>query len=94
MTHPTIKVQWEFDIESDNQTQELIRIDDVDVEYKLNHDHEWAMGVNGLLCNLYGVPEKVDLNSLFNDNVEISNDMITDALSDEFGWLVKTYYEV
>jgi hypothetical protein len=38
-----------------------------------------------------GVPVWVDLDLFFDDPHSVSEDQITDALSDEYGWLIKSY---
>ena len=38
-----------------------------------------------------GVPLEVDLNEYFEDPASVSTYQVTDALSDEHGWLVKSW---
>ena len=41
-----------------------------------------------------GVPLVVDLKDFFEDPSKVTSDYITDALSDEFGWLVNDWHVV
>ena len=41
-----------------------------------------------------GVPLEVDLGEFFDNPREVCEDRITDALSDEYGWLVNSWEEV
>ena len=46
------------------------------------------MAAHDAFAEANGVPTVVDLNDYFEDPDSVSNDQITDALSDEHGWLV------
>lgn len=43
------------------------------------------------VAKLYDIPQIVDLANFFENPHDLSEDVITDALSDEFGWLVKSW---
>ena len=86
----TIKIDWEFDIESDEQTQEMLGLSEGDIDAILE-DPEKLEGYQRDVATLFGVPHEVDLSEFFDDPRSVSSDQITDALSDQFGWLVNDY---
>ena len=85
-----INIDWEFDIEQDEQTQEMLGLSEGDIEVILN-DPERLTGYKRDVAMLFDVPQQVDLKDYFEDPHKVSSDQITDALSDEFGWLVNNY---
>ena len=88
-----IRVIWEFDIATDERLQELLDISAVKVEEMLSDEDE-AERLQRLCCSAMGVPRFVDLDLFFNDPHTVSEHQITDALSDEYGWLVADWYYV
>ena len=88
-----IRVIWEFDIATDERLQELLDISAVKVEEMLSDEDE-AERLQRLCCSAMGVPRFVDLDLFFNDPHAVSEHQITDALSDEYGWLVADWYYV
>ena len=85
-----IKVQWEFDIATDERLQELLEISAVKVEEMLS-DEDDAEKLHTLCCSATGTPRFVDLDLFFEDPHSVSDDQITDALSDEYGWLINEW---
>ena len=86
----TIKIDWEFDIEADKQTQEMLGLSEGDIEGILS-DPERLEGYQSDVATLFGVPQQVDMKEFFEDPRSVTPDQITDALSDHFGWLVNDY---
>ena len=85
-----IRVRWEFDIETNTQLQELLEITAAEVEEMLN-DEDDEEKLHRLCCSATGTPRFVDLDLFFDDPHTVSDDQITDALSDEYGWLIKSW---
>ena len=88
-----IKVDWEFDIEGDEKTQEMLGLSEGDIEVILA-DPERLEGYKRDVSMLFDVPQIVDLGEFFDNPREVCEDRITDALSDEYGWLVNSWEEV
>ncbi len=88
-----IRVIWEFDIATDERLQELLDISAVKVEEMLSDEDE-AERLQRLCCSAMGVPRFVDLDLFFDNPHAVSDYQITDALSDEYGWLVADWYYV
>tara|TARA_E500000331_G_C17243935_1_gene708306 strand:- start:917 stop:1144 length:228 start_codon:yes stop_codon:yes gene_type:complete len=55
-------------------------------------DHPDYMQFHNDFAAEQGVPLVVDMSEFFDNPEEVSNDHITDALSDEYGWLVQDWY--
>ena len=87
-----VQVSWEFDVESDTDTQAMLGLSDGDIEAIVADPGRLAL-YNKDVANLFGVPQIVDLNLFFDDPSKVSDDQITDALSDEYGWLVNSFEE-
>ena len=85
-----IRVEWEFDIETNTQLQELLEITAAEVEEMMNDEGDKEK-LHRLCCSASGTPRFVDLDLFFDDPHEVSDDQITDALSDEYGWLIKEW---
>tara|TARA_B000000557_G_scaffold259061_1_gene254369 strand:- start:3335 stop:3643 length:309 start_codon:yes stop_codon:yes gene_type:complete len=85
-----IRVVWEFDIETNTQLQELLEITSSEVEVMLE-DEDDKEKLHRLCCSATGTPRFVDLDLFFEDPHAVSNDQITDALSDEYGWLIQEW---
>ena len=88
-----VKVSWEFDVENDIDTQTMLGLSDGDIEAIVADPERLAL-YNKDVATLFGVPQYVDLNLFFDDPSTVSSDQITDALSDEYGWLVNSYEEL
>ena len=88
-----IKVQWEFDIETDEELQSRLGLTEGDVADMLR-DEDDAVKLHNLCCGEMGVPQYVDLDLFFDNPHNVSDDQITDALSDEYGWLINSWHYV
>ena len=88
-----IKVQWEFDIETNEELQSRLGLTEGDVADMLSDDID-AEKLHMLCCQEMGTPQYVDLDLFFNDPHTASDDQITDALSDEYGWLINEWHYV
>tara|TARA_B100000131_G_C17790652_1_gene481171 strand:+ start:72 stop:344 length:273 start_codon:yes stop_codon:yes gene_type:complete len=88
-----IKVEWQFDIEQDEKTQEMLGLSEGDIDVVLN-DPERLEGYKRDVAMLFDVPQQVDLADFFEDPRSVSSEQITDALSDEYGWLVADWREI
>lgn len=87
-----VKVSWEFDVETDTDTQAMLGLSDGDIEAIVADPERLAL-YNKDVANLFGVPQVVDLNLFFDEPRDVSDDQITDALSDEYGWLINGFEE-
>ena len=85
-----IRVRWEFDIETNEELQSRLGLTEGEVADMLN-DEDDAERLQRLCCQEMGVPRFVDLDLFFDDPHDTSDDQITDALSDEYGWLIKEW---
>ena len=85
-----IKVQWEFDIATNEELQETLELTQDRVDDMLSDEDE-AERLQRLCCSAMGVPRFVDLDLFFNDPHAVSEHQITDALSDEYGWLINEW---
>ena len=88
-----IKVQWEFDIETNEELQSRLGLTEGDVTDMLG-DEDDAVKLHDLCCDEMGVPRYVDMDLFFDNPHAVSNDQITDALSDEHGWLIQEWHYV
>ena len=88
-----VRVTWEFDIATDKELQETLELTQDRVVNMLSDEDE-AEKLQRLCCSAMGVPRFVDLDLFFNDPHAVSEHQITDALSDEYGWLVQDWYYV
>tara|TARA_X000000368_G_C22390713_1_gene433150 strand:- start:47 stop:355 length:309 start_codon:yes stop_codon:yes gene_type:complete len=88
-----IKVQWEFDIETNEELQSRLGLTEGEVADMMGDDHD-AQKLHSLCCNATGVPQHVDLDLFFDNPHTVSEYQISDALSDEYGWLVADWYYV
>jgi hypothetical protein len=85
-----IKLQWEFDIDTNEELQSRLGLTEGEIEAMLG-DKDDTQKLHSLCCGETGVPEWVDLDLFFDDPRDVSEDQITDALSDEYGWLIQTW---
>ena len=85
-----IRVVWEFDIETNTQLQELLEITSSEVEVMLE-DEDDKEKLHRLCCSATGTPRFVDLDLFFEDPHAVGDDQITNALSDEYGWLINEW---
>ena len=88
-----IRVEWEFDIATDERLQEILDISAVKVEEMLNDEDEKEK-LHRMCCSATGTPRYVDLDLFFEDPHTVSDVQITDALSDEYGWLINEWHYV
>lgn len=89
-----IAVTWEFDAESDVELQEELGLSENDVNINEENDPEGVRELNKLIAGHYGVPVYVDLDLFFDSPQAMSEEEVTNALSDEYGWLVKDWHYV
>ena len=66
----------------------------VDWEFDLDHEHPDYKDIHDKFAAEQGVPLVVDLSEYFDDPSKASEYDITDALSDEHGWLVYDWYVI
>jgi hypothetical protein len=85
-----VEVQWEFDITVDEELQRRLGLTEGEV-YEILDEEGGAEKLNKMCCVEMGVPCFVDLDLFFDDPRAVSDDQITDALSDEHGWLVDSF---
>jgi hypothetical protein len=81
----SVYVFWEFDIETDADTQRCLKITSELLQEALE-DKEKGIHLNDRLCEFYDVPNRF---TYLEDESEDSYDLITNHLSDTYGWLVK-----
>ena len=86
-----IKVQWEFDVETNEELQSQLGLTEGEVTDMMGDDYD-AEKLHALCCAEMGVPRYVDLDIFFDDPHATSECQITDALSDEYGWLIKSWH--
>ena len=85
-----ININWAIDIDID---------EDVQADFGLNQkqadavvaDPELYQDIYNQACDLYGLPHTVDMASYFDDPHSVPSSQITDALSDEFGFLINDF---
>ena len=85
-----IRVKWEFDIETNEELQSRLGLTEGDVADMMS-DEDDAAKLHAMCCSETGVPLYVDLDLFFDDPRDVSDDQITDALSDEYGWLINDW---
>ena len=90
MSSNKIKVQWAFDITVDEELQSRLGLTEGEV-YDVLEEEGGDEKLNQLCAGEMGVPVWVDLDLFFHDPRSVGEDQITDALSDEYGWLVDNY---
>ena len=90
MTSNKIKVQWAFDITVDEELQSRLGLTEGEV-YDILEEEDGNVKLNQMCAYEMGVPVWVDLDLFFQDPQSVDNDQITDALSDEYGWLIDSY---
>lgn len=66
----------------------------IEWDFDLDHDHPDYGELHKKFADENGVPLEVDLNEYFDDPSKVSMYNITDALSDEHGWLVYDWYVI
>ena len=66
----------------------------IEWDFDLDHDHPDYGELHNKFAAENGVPLEVDLNEYFEDPSKVSNYHVTDALSDEHGWLVYDWYVI
>ena len=85
-----IRVRWEFDIATNEELQTRLGLTESEVVDMLGDEHD-AEKLQKLCCHEMGVPRFVDLDLFFDNPHAVSDDQITDALSDEYGWLIQEW---
>lgn len=88
-----IKVKWEFDISTNEELQSRLGLTEGDVNDMLSDEYD-AEKLHSLCCGETGAPRYVDLDLFFEDPHTVSECQITDALSDEYGWLIKSWHYI
>ena len=86
----TIKVTWEIDIDIDQDVQDDFGLTQAQADAVVA-DSELYQDVYNQACELYGLPHTLDMATYFNDPHSVPSSQITDALSDEHGFLVNDY---
>jgi hypothetical protein len=89
-----IAVTWEFDIATDESLQQELGLSPEEANVNPEHYPEEAAELNKLCAQHWGVPLFVDLDLFFDNPHSMSNEEVTDALSDEYGWLVNDWHYV
>jgi Cu/Ag efflux pump CusA len=90
MANNKIKVQWTFDITVDEELQARLGLTEGEVYDELEEEGGDEK-LNQMCADEMGVPVFVDLDLFFEDPRNVDVDQITDALSDEYGWLIDSY---
>ena len=85
-----IKINWELDIDIDEDVQADLGLTQKQADIVVS-DPKLFQKTYSKACELYGLPNTVDMSTYFNDPHTVSSSHITDVLSDEFGWLVKDF---
>lgn len=85
-----IEVQWEFNIVTDEELQRRLDLTEGEV-YAMIDEDEGAERLNSMCAQEMGVPVFVDLDLIFDDPRSVDHYQITDALSDEYGFLVDSW---
>lgn len=85
-----IRIQWEFDVTTDEELQRRLDLTEGEV-YDILAEDGGAEELNKRCCRLMGVPQWVDLDLFFEDPRVVSDDQILDAMSDEYGWLIQSF---
>lgn len=88
-----IRVQWEFDIDVNEELQMRLGLTEGEVADMLGDEYD-KQKLHDLCCYETGVPRHVDLDLFFDDPHAVSDDQITDALSDEYGWLINEWHYI
>ena len=88
-----IKVEWEFDIETNEELQSRLGLTESDVNDMLSDEYD-AERLHSLCCGETGAPRYVDLDLIFDDPHYINDCQITNTLSDEYGWLIKSWHYI
>ena len=88
-----IEVIWEFDIETNEELQRRLALTEGEIEALLSDDHD-ANKLHTLCCDELCVPMYIDLDLFFDNPHSVSDDHITDVISDEWGWTVKSWQYV
>ena len=89
-----IAVTWEFDVATDESLQQELGLSHDEANVNAEHYPEEAAKLNKLCAQHFGVPLHVDLDLFFDNPHSMSNEEVTDALSDEYGWLVNDWHYV
>ena len=85
----TVRVIWDFDLENNSALREEVGLTEGEVYEEI--DALGQEGYNKKIASIVGVPSYVNLDLFFDDPRDASNDEITDALSEEYGWLILSY---
>lgn len=85
-----VEVDWEFDIETNEEIWSRLELTEGEVMAMLEDEHD-ASKLKDLCCGELGVPRYVDLDLFFDDYRKVDEETITDTLSDEYGWLIKSW---
>jgi len=85
-----IKIEWEFDISVNEELQNRLNLSEGQV-YEMLEDEDEESRLHSLCCGETGTPEWVDLDLFFDNPQSVNEDEITETLSDEYGWLIKSW---
>ena len=86
----TININWEIDIDIDEDVQDDLGLTQKQADAVVA-DPELYQDVYNQACDLYGLPHTVDMATYFDDPHSVPSSQITDALSDEYGFLVNEF---
>ena len=86
----TISITWEIDIDIDQDVQDDFGLTQKQAD-DIVADSELYQDVYNQACDLYGLPHTVDMATYFDRPHSMASSQITDALSDEFGFLVNDF---
>lgn len=89
-----ITVTWEFDVGTDPELQSTLGLSHDEANVNPKHYPEQYRDLNKLCAQHFGVPVFVDLDLFFDNPHSMSDEEVTDALSDEYGWLVQDWHYV
>ena len=86
----TINITWEIDIDIDQDVQDDFGLTQKQADAVVA-DPELYQDVYNQACDLYGLPHTVDMATYFDRPHSMASSQITDALSDEYGFLVNDF---
>ena len=88
-----IEVTWEFDIETNEELQSRLGLTEGEVAEMVADEHD-AVTLHTLCCNELSIPFFVNLDLFFDNPHDVSNEHITDVMSEEYGWDIKEWHYV
>lgn len=86
----TISINWQIDIDTDEDVQADLGLTQQQAD-EIAADPARFQKTYDIAYELYGLPLSVDMASYFDDPHSVPSSRITDALSDEYGFLVEDF---